>query len=43
MNGKSYHLDDQTKLAEFAGQKVKIEGKMNSKTKSIHVESITGA
>ena len=40
-----YTLDEesQAKAKEFAGQKVKITGQVNSKTKTIHVVSITGA
>jgi hypothetical protein len=43
MNGKAYDLDDQTKPADFAGQKVKVSGKLDSKTKTIHVDNIAGA
>ena len=42
MDGKAYDLDDQTKPADFAGQKVKVSGKMDSKTKTIHVDNIAG-
>ena len=40
-----YTLDEesQAKAREFAGQKVKITGQVDSKTKTIHVVSITGA
>jgi hypothetical protein len=43
MNGKAYDLDDQTKPVDFAGQKVKVNGKLDSKTNTIHVDSIAGA
>ena len=38
-----YTLDDesQAKAKEFAGQKVKITGQVDSKTRTIHVESIS--
>lgn len=38
-----YTLDDesQAKAKEFAGQKVKITGQLDSKTKTIHVEAIS--
>lgn len=36
-----YQLDDQKKPAEFAGEKVKVEGTLRGKT--IHVETITRA
>lgn len=42
MNGKAYNLDDQTKPADFAGQKVKVTGKME-KGNTIKVESISPA
>lgn len=40
-----YTLDEesQEKAREFAGQKVKIRGQVDSKTKTIHVESISAA
>jgi hypothetical protein len=40
-----YMLDEesQAKAREFAGQKVKITGQVDSKTKTIHVVSIAGA
>lgn len=40
-----YTLDEesQAKAKEFAGQKVKITGQVDSKTKTIHVESISAA
>jgi hypothetical protein len=41
MNGKSYALDNQTKPADYAGQKVKVNGSMKGDT--IHVDSISPA
>ncbi len=41
MNGKGYELDDQTKPADYAGQKVKVSGSMKGTT--IHVDSIAPA
>jgi copper(I)-binding protein len=38
-----YELDDQTKPAEFAGQKVKVTGTFDKATKTIHVTSIQAA
>src|SRR5579872_842087 len=35
-----YHLDDQTKVAEFSGEKVVITGSLDSSSKTIHVESV---
>jgi hypothetical protein len=35
-----YALDDQKKPETFAGQKVKVNGKLDSATNTIHVESI---
>jgi hypothetical protein len=32
-----YHLDDQTKVQEFAGKQVKVTGMLDPKTKTIHV------
>lgn len=39
-----YTLDEesQAKASEFAGQKVKITGQVDSKTKTVHVVSIAG-
>lgn len=42
MNGKAYDLDDQTKPADFAGQRVKVTGKME-KGNTIKVENISPA
>jgi len=39
----TYQLDDQTKPAEFAGQKVKVLGSYKTSTKTIHVTSISAA
>ncbi len=39
----TYMLDDQEKPKEFAGQKVKVTGSYDSKTKTIHVEKIEPA
>ncbi len=39
----TYQLDDQEKPKEFAGQKVKVTGTYDSKTKTIHVVSIEAA
>ena len=39
----TYELDDQDKPKEFAGQKVKVTGSYDSKTKTIHVENIEPA
>lgn len=38
-----YRLDEQEKVAPFAGQKVKITGTLNSKNKTIHVVEIVAA
>jgi hypothetical protein len=38
-----YQLDDQVKPEAFAGEKVKVTGTYNAKTKTIHVESIEAA
>ena len=35
-----YQLDDQQKLRDFAGQKVKVVGTYDTGTKTIHVEKI---
>jgi hypothetical protein len=41
LDGKTiYPLSDQKKPEEFAGQKVKIVGSVDPKTKAIHVDSI---
>lgn len=40
MNGKAYDLDDQSKPAEFAGQKVKVTGKMEQGN-TIKVDNIS--
>ena len=39
----TYQLDDQQKPAEFAGQKVKINGTYDKATDTIHVTSIQAA
>ncbi|HEX5106841.1 MAG TPA: hypothetical protein VFV95_00280 [Vicinamibacterales bacterium] len=40
-DGKNiYPLSDQKKPEEFAGQKVKIVGSLDAKTKAIHIDSI---
>lgn len=38
-----YQLDDQEKPKEFAGQKVKLTGTLDAKTKTIHVTKIVAA
>lgn len=38
-----YELDDQQKPEQFAGQKVKVTGTLDSATKTIHVTSIEAA
>jgi len=35
-----YHLDDQSKPAALAGQKVSVKGTLDAASKTIHVESI---
>ena len=39
----SYTLSDQKTPAKFAGQKVKVVGSLDAKTKKIQVDSITAA
>ncbi len=39
----TYQLDDQEKPKEFAGQKVKVTGTYDSKTKTIRVQNIEAA
>ena len=39
----TYKLDDQTKPADFAGQKVKVTGTYDAATKTIHVTAIKPA
>jgi hypothetical protein len=39
----AYTLSDQKTAQKFAAQKVKVVGTLDSKTKTIHVESITAA
>jgi uncharacterized protein DUF5818 len=39
----TYQLDDQTKPADFAGQKVKVTGTYDAATKTIHVTDIAPA
>ena len=38
-----YHLDNQKKPAQFAGQKVEVMGTLNKSTKTIHVTDIKAA
>ena len=38
-----YQLDDQTKPADFAGDKVKVMGTLDKATKTIHVSDIKAA
>jgi hypothetical protein len=38
-----YELDDQTKPANFAGDKVKVMGTLDKATKTIHVSDIKAA
>ena len=43
-DGKNtYALSDQKAPEKFAGQKVKVAGTLDAKSKTIHVESITAA
>ena len=43
-DGKSaYTLSDQQTPEKFAGKKVKVKGTLDTKTKTIHVQSITAA
>jgi hypothetical protein len=43
-DGKSvYNLSDQKTPEKFAGQKVKVTGTLDAKTKRIHVDSIAAA
>lgn len=39
----AYELSDQQKPKEFAGQKVRVIGTLDDKTKTIQVDSITAA
>ncbi len=39
----TYHLDDQDKPKELAGQKVKVTGTYDKASKTIHVENIAPA
>jgi hypothetical protein len=39
----TYQLDDQTKPAQFAGEKVTVNGSLDSATNTIHVENIAAA
>ena len=39
----TYQLDDQKKPEQFAGEKVKVTGKYDSATKTIHVTDIKSA
>ncbi len=38
---KTYELDDQTKSEQFAGQNVKVAGKLDKSTNTIHVTDIS--
>ena len=38
---EAYSLSDQHAPEKFAGQKVKVMGRLDAKTKTIHVDSIT--
>lgn len=40
---KIYELDDQTKPQEFAGDKVKVKGTLDTTTNTIHVANIQAA
>ena len=40
---KTYQLDDQNKPEQFAGEKVKVTGKYDGSTKTIHVTDIQSA
>ena len=42
-NKTVYQLDDQTKPADFAGDKVKVMGTLDKATKTIHVTEIKAA
>ena len=39
----SFHLDDQDKPREYAGEKVTIVGTYDGQTKTIHIQSIMAA
>jgi len=39
----TYELDDQAKPAQFAGEKVTVNGTLDAATHTLHVESITAA
>jgi hypothetical protein len=39
----TYHLSDQNTPEQFAGQRVRVVGRLDAKTKTIRVESITAA
>ena len=39
----AYNLSDQRAAEKFAAKKVKVVGTLDSKTKTIHVESVTAA
>jgi hypothetical protein len=39
----TYQLDNQEKPKEFAGQKVKVSGTLDEKSKTIHVRNIQAA
>ena len=41
-NKAVYQLDDQEKVKQFAGQKVKVSGSFDAATKSIHVQNVQG-
>lgn len=39
----TYELDDQDKAKDLAGQKVNVEGTLDSSTKTIHIDKIQAA
>ncbi len=42
-SGSVYKLDDSAKAQSFEGKQVKVTGKLDTESKTIHVESIEGA
>ena len=42
-SGATYALDDASKAQPFEGKAVKVTGKLDASSKTIHVESIEGA
>ena len=42
-SGTVYKLDDSSKAKSFEGKQVKVTGKLDTDSKTIHVESIEGA